>query len=60
VGPDPANDRFLWLAGQGGAGIKIAPALGRAVCAEITGNDDDPLTEFGFSMAALSPYRFSR
>jgi D-arginine dehydrogenase len=60
VGADPANDRFLWLAGQGGAGIKIAPGLGRAICGEITGKDDDPLVEFGFSMTALSPGRFSR
>lgn len=59
VGPDPSNDRFLWLAGQGGAGIKIAPALGRAVCSDVTGSNDDPLFEFGFSMDALSPSRFA-
>jgi D-arginine dehydrogenase len=59
VGPDQANDRFLWLAGQGGAGIKIAPALGRAVAHHIVDNNDDPLSEFGFSLDSLLPHRFA-
>lgn len=29
VGPDPEEPSFVWLAGQGGYGIKTAPALGR-------------------------------
>ena len=31
VGPDPDEPSFVWLAGQGGAGIKMAPALAELV-----------------------------
>jgi D-arginine dehydrogenase len=31
VGPDPDEPAFIWLAGQGGAGIKTSPALARIV-----------------------------
>jgi len=31
AGPDPTDPTFVWLAGQGGYGIKIAPALARHV-----------------------------
>lgn len=32
VGPDPHDRTFVWCAGQGGYGIKIAPALAQLVC----------------------------
>lgn len=31
-GPDPSDPTFVWCAGQGGYGIKIAPALANLVC----------------------------
>jgi D-arginine dehydrogenase len=37
VGEDPDRPGFWWLVGQGGAGIKTAPALGALVAAQITG-----------------------
>jgi D-arginine dehydrogenase len=37
VGPDPAAPDFIWLAGQGGAGIMTAPALARLAAACVTG-----------------------
>jgi D-arginine dehydrogenase len=51
---------FLWLVGQGGAGIKTAPAMA-AVAAAIV--DDGPwpdaLTELGVGPADLAPARFA-
>lgn len=38
VGFDPENNGFFWLAGQGGFGIKTAPAMGRITAALITGH----------------------
>jgi D-arginine dehydrogenase len=32
AGPDPHDPTFVWCAGQGGYGIKIAPALAKLVC----------------------------
>jgi D-arginine dehydrogenase len=37
VGPDPAGEGLFWLAGQGGYGIQMAPALARLAAATITG-----------------------
>ncbi len=49
---------FFWLAGQGGYGIKTAPALARAAASLIlTGQFPDDLTEGGIDPAALSPAR---
>jgi D-arginine dehydrogenase len=49
VGADPADASFVWLAGQGGYGIKTAPALGRLAAAAALG---EPVP------AELSPARF--
>lgn len=38
AGPDPQAPDFVWLAGQGGAGIMTAPAMARIVAAQITGS----------------------
>jgi D-arginine dehydrogenase len=35
VGPDPQRPDFVWLAGQGGAGIMTAPALARIAAAQV-------------------------
>jgi D-arginine dehydrogenase len=58
VGRDRTNDTFIWLTGQGGAGIKIAPALGRIVASIVTSEHVDPLEAFGESVDSLSPARF--
>jgi D-arginine dehydrogenase len=58
VGRDRTNDTFIWLNGQGGAGIKIAPALGHIVASIVTSEHVDPLEAFGESVDSLSPARF--
>ncbi len=59
AGPDPEVPGFVWLVGQGGAGIKTAPALAEVVAATI-GAGDWPiaLTELGVGPDDLSPTRF--
>ncbi len=58
AGFDKAADGFFWLAGQGGAGIMTAPALGAATAAIATG---EPLAEAlaarGITAAELGPSR---
>jgi D-arginine dehydrogenase len=59
VGADPAAPGFWWLAGQGGAGIKTAPALARLLALAV---DDEPFpptaVALGVTADALSPARF--
>ena len=59
VGWDPDAPGFCWLVGQGGAGIKTAPAIATAVAA-IVGEAPWPaqLAELGVGADALSPARF--
>ena len=58
AGFDVAAEGFFWLAGQGGAGIMTAPALGAVTAALAAG---DPLPEAaatrGITAAQLSPGR---
>ena len=58
AGFDVAAEGFFWLAGQGGAGIMIAPALGAVTAALITG---EPLPEAvaarGIAAERLGPGR---
>ena len=58
VGPDPAAESFFWLAGQGGYGIKTAPALSRA-CAALIRREPlpDDLQRLGVTARELSPSR---
>ena len=59
VGPDPAEARFLWLAGQGGYGIKTAPAMARLAAAAILGAKIPPdLTDEGLTRSMFDPSRF--
>lgn len=59
VGEDPSAPGFYWLAGQGGAGIKTAPALGHAIASLVCdGRLPAELTERGVEAASLSPTRF--
>jgi D-arginine dehydrogenase len=58
VGRDDGVDEFVWLAGQGGYGIKTSPALSRA-CASLIGNGrlPDDLIRLGVVAAELAPDR---
>ena len=58
VGFDTSAEGFLWLAGQGGYGVKTSPALSRA-CASLIreGRLPDDLARLGLSADALSPQR---
>jgi D-arginine dehydrogenase len=58
VGEDPDAPGFWWLVGQGGAGIKTAPAMAVAIAALLRGRPmPDALVERGVTAAALSPRR---
>ena len=47
AGFDPDHPGFFWLAGQGGYGIKTAPALGQLTAALVTGKTAPPESEPG-------------
>ncbi len=54
----PDAEGFIWLAGQGGYGIKTAPALARVTAALVTGGAfPADLAELGLSAADLAPER---
>ncbi len=55
VGFDAELDGFFWLAGQGGFGIMMAPALGRAAAGLIAGPGFP--ADLGVAPAALAPAR---
>lgn len=58
VGFDQDNDRFFWLAGQGGYGIMLASALGRITSDLVrTGRISNDLLDKGITESALSPTR---
>jgi len=58
VGFDSSTSGFMWLAGQGGFGIKTSPALSRA-CAALLQNRPlpDDLTRLGIAAAEFCPER---
>ena len=55
VGFDPRAPGFFWLAGQGGAGIKTAPALAALAHDLITGSSTG--TEMFVDLDAIGPQR---
>ena len=58
AGFDPAAGGFFWLAGQGGYGIQMAPALARAAAAMLLGRRlPDDIAAQGVCAADLSPSR---
>jgi D-arginine dehydrogenase len=58
VGFDPDVPGFYWLAGQGGYGIQMAPALAQLAVAQVTGGEmPSQLAAAGVDAAALSPGR---
>lgn len=58
LGPDPTAPGFWWYAGQGGAGIKTAPAMGNLLARMVHG---EPLgtdaAELGVDASTLGPAR---
>ncbi|PHZ84059.1 NAD(P)/FAD-dependent oxidoreductase [Paremcibacter congregatus] len=61
VGFDPAAPGFFWLAGQGGFGIKTAPALGRITAALVQGKGlPDDVSRLGLTEAQISVRRLKR
>lgn len=58
IGADPQSESFFWIAGQGGSGIKTAPAVAEVLCAVI---NDVPLSHYmrhlGISKTSFSPSR---
>jgi D-arginine dehydrogenase len=58
VGYDPEVPGFFWLAGQGGYGIQIAPALARLAAALLADEAPDPALALDLDPAAVSPARF--
>jgi D-arginine dehydrogenase len=60
AGEDPSASGFFWLAGQGGYGIKTAPALSRVIAALVLERDlPEAVAARGVSAAELSPSRFA-
>ncbi|MGL5116262.1 MAG: NAD(P)/FAD-dependent oxidoreductase [Beijerinckiaceae bacterium] len=60
AGFDQQAENFLWLAGQGGYGIMMAPALAEAATCLIREGDTSPaLREAGIDSTALSPQRLA-
>ena len=58
AGFDDAADGFFWLAGQGGSGIMIAPALGAATAALAAGEPlPGPIAVYGITADSLGPGR---
>jgi D-arginine dehydrogenase len=58
VGYDPAAEGFFWLAGQGGYGIQMAPALARAAAALLLGQPlPDDVAGQGLQAKDLAPTR---
>lgn len=58
VGGDPTAPGFFWLAGQGGAGIKTAPALAATISSVVMGTGwPAQLTELDVTEQSLSPAR---
>jgi D-arginine dehydrogenase len=61
VGEHPDAPGFFWLAGQGGAGIKTAPAMAACLGAAVRATAwPQVLTDLGVTAADLSPARFAR
>jgi len=57
LGEDPGAAGFWWLVGQGGAGIKTAPAMAALLTAQLTGADAG-LDDIGGLSRQLTPQRF--
>jgi D-arginine dehydrogenase len=59
VGPDPDVPGFYWLAGLGGYGVQLSPAVGRLLATTVL-NRDVPAGLPPEAAKAVSPGRFAR
>jgi len=60
IGADSQCPNFYWLAGQGGSGIKIAPAASEMLQAEINGLSlPENFDQIDISFSTFSPGRFN-
>jgi D-arginine dehydrogenase len=57
IGPDPADDTFVWCVGQGGYGIQSAAAVGRLTAGLALGSGAAWVDAAGIDPAALGPGR---
>lgn len=58
VGEDPDAPGFVWLVGQGGAGVKTAPAMAEALGSVVRGEPwPEALRELGVTADDLAPAR---
>lgn len=57
VGFDPDVPGLFWLAGQGGYGIQMAPALARLAAALVRGDSASPARLADVDLASISPAR---
>ncbi|MCL4802550.1 MAG: FAD-binding oxidoreductase, partial [Burkholderiales bacterium] len=61
IGFDPRDDRFFWLAGQGGFGIQSAAAAGEVAASLLLGMSlPSAIAALGVTAGALSPARLRR
>jgi D-arginine dehydrogenase len=59
VGEDPVREGFFWLAGQGGYGIQMAPALARCAASLVEGRAlPTDVVDEGFRGQEIAPARF--
>ena len=58
IGPDPGEEAFIWLAGQGGDGIKLSSSMARVAAAFATGRPlPRDIEELGLKPDDLLPTR---
>jgi D-arginine dehydrogenase len=58
IGWEPSHPAFCWLVGQGGAGIKTAPAAAAAIAALVADRPwPDELSALGVTAVSLAPRR---
>jgi D-arginine dehydrogenase len=59
LGPDPVLPGFWWLAGVGGYGVQLSPAVGQLLAAAVLGTEPDLPELAGLPAGAVSPDRFA-
>ena len=60
IGADPADESFVWLAGQGGNGVMAGPAAGRLAASIAAGEAmPDDVRDLGIDLDDVSPARES-
>jgi D-arginine dehydrogenase len=58
IGPDPSNEKFFWLVGQGGIGIQTSPGAGKLVAGLVAdGAPGEAFDGLDLDLAGLLPDR---